>query len=148
MVKLEKLYKLNNLEIIKNKNGDLYKGLSINDLNYKGFGEVYFTSINLDSIKAWKFHKKMTLNLIVLYGMVRFVFAKQLPGNQNQYLFNSIYLSHKNKQILTIPPKVWFGFKGIKYKNSLITNIANIKHKDIEVVKKSLKYIKFDWSKK
>ena len=29
-----------------------------NDNGYNGFGEVYFSSVKIDSIKAWKLHKK------------------------------------------------------------------------------------------
>ena len=36
--------------------------------------ETYFSVINFNKVKAWKFHKKMSLNLFVSKGKVRFVF--------------------------------------------------------------------------
>ena len=54
--------------------GNLFHGLKNSDDGYDKFGEIYFSFINKNSIKAWKFHKKMTLNLIVPVGSIRFNF--------------------------------------------------------------------------
>ena len=61
-------------KIITADNGSVYHGIKTNDNGYNGFGEVYFSSVKIDSIKAWKLHKKMTCNLLVLSGAVMFGF--------------------------------------------------------------------------
>jgi dTDP-4-dehydrorhamnose 3,5-epimerase len=53
-------------KIIKVDEGDVFHGLKSNDLSYRGVGEAYFSSINPNSIKSWKRHNVMTLNLIVI----------------------------------------------------------------------------------
>ena len=57
------------------KEGDLFHGLSCEDEHFSGFGEIYFTNIFYKSIKGWKKHHEMTLNLIVPVGSVLFYFV-------------------------------------------------------------------------
>ena len=42
------------LKIIDNENGNIYHDLKNNELDFNGFGEIYFSKINYKSIKAWK----------------------------------------------------------------------------------------------
>ena len=86
-------YTLKDLETFKLEKGNLFKGLSINDENYYGFGEVYFTSIMPTLIKGWKKHLKMTLNIIVLTGKVKFVIVNELEKSKIDFV--SLELSEK-----------------------------------------------------
>ena len=145
MVKMNINYKVKNLKTFNLKDGNLFKGLSKIDNNFKRFGEIYFTYILKDKIKCWKLHKKMTLNLIVLIGKVKFVIAKNKSKDLEKLKFDEIILSENKKQIITIYPGFWFGFQGIKYKKSLITNIANILHNYREVNKLALNKLRYKW---
>ena len=135
---LEKI-KLTKLNKIKNKNGDLFHGLKKTESSYSGFGEVYFSWINKDSIKGWKFHNEMISNLIVPLGEVKFVFYDN-HGNYKE--FN---IGNNDYSRLTVPPNIWFGFMGIGEPTNLVVNIASIEHDDREVVIKDLNEIKHDW---
>ena len=58
------LNKKTKLKIIKLKNikmekGNLVKFIEKKSLNYKGFGEVYFSNVKKNKIKAWKKHKNI-----------------------------------------------------------------------------------------
>ena len=64
---------INELKIIENKNGNILHFLKNNEKSYKGFGEVYISTIKSNSIKAWKKHKKMTCNFIVPKGKIKIV---------------------------------------------------------------------------
>ena len=64
------------LKRIKVTNGDVLHALKKTDLGFSDFGEAYFSCIEKNQIKAWKKHKVMTLNLIVPYGRVKFVFTE------------------------------------------------------------------------
>ena len=48
--------------------------LKKSDAGFNEFGEVYFSCIENNGIKAWKCHQRMTLNLGVPIGKVNFVF--------------------------------------------------------------------------
>jgi dTDP-4-dehydrorhamnose 3,5-epimerase len=47
---------------------------------------------------------------------------------------------------LTVPPGIWFGFKGISDDLNLICNVANMSHDPNEVMRKDIDEIKMDWS--
>ena len=136
-------YSLKELKTFKLEKGDLFKGLSINDDNYYGFGEVYFTSVMPNLVKGWKKHSKMTLNIIVLTGKVRFVIINKLEKNNIEY--ESINLSEKNRKILTIFPNCWFAFMGLGDSVSTITNIANMPHEKLEVQNKKINEFNYKW---
>ena len=62
------------LKRISTVGGDVMHALRISDKGFHGFGEVYFSWVEMGSIKAWKCHQHMTLNLVVPIGEVSFVF--------------------------------------------------------------------------
>ena len=57
------------LKIIQVPGGDVSHGMKISDPGFAGFGEVYFSNIEPGVVKAWKRHRKMTLNLVVTVGL-------------------------------------------------------------------------------
>ena len=51
-----------------------------NENSFNDFGEAYISEVLPGIVKAWKFHYKMTLNLIVVKGRVKFVFCNDNNG--------------------------------------------------------------------
>ena len=47
---------------------------------------------------------------------------------------------------LTVPPNIWFGFKGISRNVSIILNIADMIHDPDEVLRKNLDEIDVAWT--
>ena len=123
--------------------GNLFHGLKNSDDGYDKFGEIYFSFINKNSIKAWKFHKKMTLNLIVPVGSIRFNFLDFREESSTFKEKFALTLSNKDYSRLTVPPKIWFGFKGLGDKTNLLVNIANMPHDDNEVETKDIDKFEF-----
>ena len=130
------------LKIIPVEGGDVLHAMKDTDDGYSGFGEAYFSSIESKSIKAWKMHKNMVLNLVVPVGEVKFVFCDKRAGNLE---FQEVILSHENYKRLTVPPEIWFGFQGVSDKTSVLLNIANIKHDPDEVDRINIEQIEYDW---
>jgi len=128
------------LKIIKLPSGNVMHVLKKNDYKNWIFGEAYFSKIKFGKIKAWKYHLKMTLNLVVPHGKVKFVFYSEKLKR-----FKIVEIGEKKYSRLTVPPKVWFGFKGISKNESTILNLANIQHNPKEVLARNLKDIKFNW---
>tara|TARA_B100000795_G_scaffold258266_1_gene232223 strand:- start:159 stop:593 length:435 start_codon:yes stop_codon:yes gene_type:complete len=120
--------------------GDVFHAMKKTDDGFSGFGEAYFSQVDSGVVKAWKKHLKMTLNLIVPTGRVRFVFM------DNDGLFREEVIGENNYVRLTIPPEIWFGFKGDFENTSLVLNIANIEHSPEEVELKDINEIKYNWS--
>ena len=61
-----KYIKETNLSIIPLKKGNVFHALKTTESDFQGFGEAYFSTVNFNDIKAWKKHKKMTLNIVVI----------------------------------------------------------------------------------
>jgi len=133
------------LRIINHPLGDVYHGMKKTDIGFKGFGEAYFSTIKYNTIKQWKKHIKMTLNLIVPKGEVRFVLYDDRKDSPTKGNYMDIHLSKKNYKRLTVPPGIWLAFKGISSGTNLLLNIANMAHDPAEVVRKELKDIAYNW---
>jgi len=127
------------LKKVLNKDGDIFHGMKKTDNGFDGFGEAYFSSINKGSIKGWKKHTQMTLNIVVPIGAINFVIYNDLNGD-----FFSVELSQKNYQRLTIKSGYWLAFKGIG-ENNILLNLASIEHDPEEVIKVELNKILYDW---
>jgi dTDP-4-dehydrorhamnose 3,5-epimerase len=135
---------LNPLKVIDTKGGNVMHAMKNTDLGYKGFGEAYFSEIEYKSVKAWKRHKEMTLNLIVPVGKVRFILFDDRENLKG--IFKEFIIGHDSYSRLTVPPLVWFGFQGLKKNISTVLNIANITHDPNEVDRKNIDEIEFNWS--
>ena len=64
---------ITHLKRIHVSNGDVLHGMKKTDDGYTDFGEIYFSYILKNKIKAWKIHKKMTLNLTCIKGKIKIV---------------------------------------------------------------------------
>jgi len=135
------------LKIIELPNGNVLQSIKKDDIGFCGFGECYFSYVNYDAIKAWKRHKKMTLNLTVPIGKIKFVIYDDRKESFTNGLYQEIILTLSNYHRLTIPPKCWFGFQGLDKKENLLLNVANIVHDPEEVDRKMINEFDFDWSK-
>jgi dTDP-4-dehydrorhamnose 3,5-epimerase len=127
---------------IPTKGGDVLHGIKLTEQSYAGFGEAYFSWVDIHAIKAWKRHLKMTMNVIVPFGQTRFVF--RLPG-EDVYRVEDIGVERYAR--ITVPPGIWFGFKGLSSPQSLVLNVASIAHDPAEVERVSVGEFKYDWGK-
>ena len=46
---------------------------------------------------------------------------------------------------MTVPPRVWFGFKGRSLPYSILLNIANIPHDPTEVEHRNIDEVNYSW---
>ena len=127
------------LERISLEGGDVLHAMKCTDPGFVDFGEAYFSLIDIDAIKAWKRHLRMTLNIMVPLGAVQFVFF------DDQGLIREEVIGLDRYVRLTIPPGIWFGFRGLVAPFSLLMNIADIPHDPAEIERKELGAFKFQW---
>ena len=130
---------IRDLSVISNKKGDILKGFLKSDNLSFDVQEVYFSEINPNEIKAWKMHKSMTCNLIVVHGEIKIVIQKK----ENDFIEEIV--SKENHKMITIPPNYWFGFQCVSKETSLLANITNYEHSDFESEQINLDKIIFDW---
>ena len=135
--------RINTLKIIQVEEGDVMHALKEEEESFIRFGEAYFSNIKYNSIKAWKRHKLMTLNLVVPVGEIKFVFYDDRKPSRRE--FYEIILSKKNYCRITVPPMIWMGFQGLSEGDSTLLNIADISHNPLEVEKLSFEEINYNW---
>ena len=123
---------------IETSGGEVMKALTSEEADFKGLGEAYFSRVNADSVRAWKRHSEMTVNVVVPVGHVRFVVA---DGDD----FQAFDLGPEHDYgRLTIEPGTWFGFMG-GTDGGLVLNLANIVHRPDEADGKELDEFNYDW---
>ena len=132
--------KVKRLKKISVHGGDVLHALKTNEESFQGFGEAYFSWVDPGAIKAWKQHLRMTLNLIVPVGLVRFVFYNPESDTFREECIGALSYSR-----ITVNPKIWFGFQGLSDAPSLLLNLANLTHDPKELIRKSIEEINYSW---
>jgi len=132
------------LDVIDTPGGNVMHAMKESNVGYSGFGEAYFSQVDRGAIKAWKRHKKMTLNLVVPVGEIRFVLFDDREVSNTQ--FQEVIISKDNYCRLTVPPMIWMGFQGLSGAGSMLLNIANLEHNPNEVDKRNIEQIEFNWN--
>ena len=138
------------LKQIFHPKGDIFHAVKNTDPGFNGFGEAYFSTIKPSMIKAWKRHFNMTLNLVCIKGEIHFVLYDDREGARSYGQFMEVTLSPAKYYCrLTVPPRVWMGFKGTDGSDSLLLNIADIPHDPTEQENIPMEEspIVFDWTK-
>lgn len=126
--------------------GDIYHAMKSIDEGYTGFGEAYFSQIESGEIKGWKRHNRMTLNLIVPVGKIKFVIYDDRKGSGTFGQFQEVTLSPEdNYQRLTLAPGLWMAFQGMDSKTSMLLDIIPEPHDPTEADRKTLEEIKYNF---
>jgi dTDP-4-dehydrorhamnose 3,5-epimerase len=133
------------LKQIFNEKGDVFHAMKESDAGYQRFGEAYFSTIHKGDIKPWKMHTRMTLNLVVPIGEIRFVLYDDREYSATRGLYNEFVMSRNNYCRLTVPPQVWFAFQGVADEPNILLNIADMEHDPGEIVRLDINDINYRW---
>ena len=135
------------LKIISDNRGRVMHMLRNDSPIFKSFGEIYFSTIYENAIKAWHLHKKSTLNYVCVRGKVKLVLFDERKNSVTNGQYQELILSPENYFLVTIPPNIWNGFKGIGESESIIANCLNFPHNENEMVRKEAndKNFNYNW---
>lgn len=132
------------LKRIETSGGDVLHAVKEGDIGFAGFGEAYFSWVSGATVKAWKRHTRMTMNIVVPIGQVRFVFCALDSSGDKVFRVEEIGVDRYAR--LTVPPGIWFGFQGVGAEQNLVLNVASISHDPAEVERLPQQNINYDWS--
>ncbi len=121
------------LKQISDERGKIMHMLRAEDPHFKKFGEIYFSCIHRGAIKAWHIHKEMTLNYACVFGKIKFVLVDTRPDSPTKNNLMEIFMGPESYSLVTVPPLVWNGFKGIADGASIIANCTDISHRADEI---------------
>ena len=143
MVDSPYLHKLEKFDTI---GGEVLRAFRASDKGFDGFEEAYFSSIQFRVVRGWKRHNKMTLNLVVPIGKIRFAVATQAHSRSTP-IIKEYVLSREGYNRLTVPPGNWLAFQGLSEGENLLLNVANIVHCKSEADVVDIARFNFNWEK-
>jgi dTDP-4-dehydrorhamnose 3,5-epimerase len=124
--------RITNLKQFPDTRGSVMHIMKATDEGFKGFGEVYCSSIYPGVVKGWHFHEKITLNYVVLKGRIKFVLYDEREDSPTKGLVQEIFMGDRNYVRVTVPPRIWSGFKCIGTEPALVCNIIDMPHDPFE----------------
>ena len=138
------------LKQILDERGKVMHMLRITDSVFLSFGEIYFSCVYPNAVKAWHIHTKMTLNYAVPHGRIKLVLYDDRKTSPTAGEVQEIYLGEDNYSLVTVPPLVWNGFKGIGTEMAIVANCASIPHDPNEIERRDPldPSIPYDWALK
>lgn len=125
--------KITSLRQISDERGKVMHMLRCDTDGFQGFGEIYFSCVYPGAIKGWHIHKRMTLNYAVPHGKIKFVLYDDRLDSPTRGEIQELFLGPDNYYLITVPPMVWNGFKGIGTEMAIVANCASIPHDTEEI---------------
>ena len=117
----------------------------------KDFGELYCSTVYPKIVKGWHLHKFVTINYFVLSGSIKFVLFDNRKNSATKNQIQEIMMGDTNNVIVSVPPNVWNGFKGVGLKESYVLNIQDKPYDENEVSRldpHDNALINYDWKTK
>ncbi len=133
------------LKQIEDERGKIMHMMRQDSKVFKTFGEIYFSTVKPNFIKAWHLHKKATLNYVCVKGKVKLVLYDERDNSKTFDQYQELILTPSDYYMVTIPPLIWNGFKGIDEQESIIANCMTIAHDEEEMVRKEYSDKKFNY---
>lgn len=139
------------LQQMHDERGKVMHMLRNDDVHFIDFGEMYFSCVYPQAIKGWHIHQKMTLNYAVVHGTIKFVLYDDREDSSTKGVIHEIFMGPDNYCLVTVPPKIWNGFKGLGNEMSIVANCASIPHNpmdpdEIDRLDPSSNIIPYDWA--
>ncbi len=116
------------LRRIPDERGTILHMLRSTDAHFRGFGEIYFTTIYRDVVKGWHRHRDMTLNYACLHGRVKVAVFDDRPDSPTRGSLMEVFLGPDSHSLVVIPPGLWNGMKGMSDPDALVANCATHTH--------------------
>ena len=118
---------------IPDERGTIMHMLRADASHFVGFGEIYFSTLYPGAIRAWHMHKSMTLNFAVPVGKIKLVLYDDRPASPTFRVLSEHFVGEDSYVLLTVPPMVWIGLKGIGIATALVANCTTLPHDPFEM---------------
>ncbi len=101
------------LKVIPDERGRLMEILRRDDDFFRGFGQVYLTTVYPGVVKAWHYHKVQYDLFTCVRGMVKVVLYDGREDSPTGGELNELYVGEHSPCLVIIPPGVFHGWKCI-----------------------------------
>ena len=140
---------IKNLTVISDERGWLMEILRNDDEIYQQFGQVYITTAYPGVVKGWHYHKKQTDNFTCVCGMMKVALYDARDSSKTKGDIMELYAGEKNPILISVPPGVYHGFKGIGTETAYFLSVPtfpyNYEEPDEYRLPPDSKDIPYDW---
>jgi len=92
----------------------------------RNFGQVYVTTAYPGVTKAWHMHKKQTDNFTCIHGMMKVALYDAREDSPTYGELNEFFVGEKNPLLISVPPFVYHGFKGIGTETAYFISVPTL----------------------
>lgn len=114
--------KIKQLKVIPDERGRLMEILRSDDEFFEKFGQVYMTTAKPGIVKAWHYHKVQRDNFSCVKGKIRLGLYDARKKSPTFGKTMDMILSLDEPKLVSIPPNVYHGFKGVDAEESIVIN--------------------------
>jgi len=90
------------------------------------FGQVYLSTAYPGVVKGWHYHKKQTDNFTCVHGMMKVALYDARDGSSICKNLMELFIGEKNPVLVSVPPGVYHGFKGIGTQTAFFVSIPTL----------------------
>jgi dTDP-4-dehydrorhamnose 3,5-epimerase len=121
------------LRRIPDERGTVMHMLRADAPHFDRFGEIYFSTVYPQVVKGWHLHRRMTLNYAVVSGTIKLVLYDDRADSPTREELMELVVGDDHYVLVTVPPLVWNGFKGVGTAPAIVANCATLPHDPAEI---------------
>ena len=110
------------LKVIADERGYLMEMMRKDDPFFQRFGQTYVSVAYPGVVKGWHYHKIQTDHFVIVKGMMKVVMYDDREKSPTKGMVNEFFMGERNPILVTIPPGVWHGMKGIGTEPAYLVN--------------------------
>lgn len=136
------------LRKIPDERGTIMHMMRNDDPHFEKFGEIYFSRIYPEAIKAFHVHRTMTLNYAVVIGMLKLVLYDMRKDSKTEGELMEVFMGDDNYVLVRVPPGIANGQKGMGPFPAILANCSTEPHDPQEMIRIDPfdKDIGYDWA--
>ncbi|SDW85505.1 dTDP-4-dehydrorhamnose 3,5-epimerase [Hydrobacter penzbergensis] len=121
------------LKQIIDERGAVYQYLKSTGDTFRGFGEAYYSKVNTNVVKGWKFHKEIHQHFCVPFGRIKLIaYDCRIDSPSYGAIQEIIIDDRENYQMISMRPEIWYSFQALSEPFALLANIINKPHDPAE----------------
>ncbi len=144
--------RIKSLRVIPDERGWLMEIMRADDSFFEKFGQVYLSVAYPGVVKGWHYHKVQRDNMCVIKGMAKLVLYDAREDSKTKGNIVELFIGDKNPLLVSIPPGVMHGMKGISPEPAMFINVPtelyDYENPDEHRVAPHSTEIPYDWSRK
>ncbi len=111
------------LKVIADERGYVMEMLRCDDPFFQRFGQSYVSVAYPGVVKGWHYHKVQTDHFVIVKGMMKVVLYDQRADSPTKGMINEFFMGERNPILITIPPGVVHGMKGVGTEPAMLVNV-------------------------